>query len=159
MASDLGIRAGFGFPVLVGAEVVGVLEFFSPRATEPDERLLDVMADIGTQLGRVVERKRAEEALRESESRFRSVAQSAIDAIISADSDGDIISWNQGAQTIFGYTETEALGKPLTMLMPERYVEAHRIGWSQHWLRWLGHRSNGSIQALRFYQSRWSLPE
>ena len=128
MANDLGIRAGFAFPVLVGAQVVGVLEFFSPGASEPDERLLEVMADIGTQLGRVVERKRAEEALRESESRFRSVAQSAVDAIISAGSDGKIISWNHGAQLIFGYTEREAIGKPLTMLMPARYVEAHRKG-------------------------------
>src|SRR5574337_359380 len=68
------------------------------------------------------------ETLRESEIRFRSVVQSAIDAIILADSDGNIISWNKGAQTIFGYEEEEVLGKPLTILMPERYREAHLRG-------------------------------
>ena len=76
----------------------------------------------------LTERKRAEEALRESEIRFRSVAQSAIDAIISADSDDNIISWNKGAQTIFGFTEEEVLGKSLTIIIPERYRDAHKKG-------------------------------
>ncbi|MEE9234305.1 MAG: response regulator, partial [Candidatus Acidoferrales bacterium] len=51
----------FGFPVLVGKEVVAVLEFFSREALEPDKALLEVMAHVGTQLGRVIERKRQEE--------------------------------------------------------------------------------------------------
>ncbi len=76
----------------------------------------------------ITERKRAEEALLESEKRFRSVAQSATDAIISADSADNIISWNKGAQTIFGYPEEEALGKSITILMPERYRDAHLKG-------------------------------
>lgn len=68
------------------------------------------------------------ETLRELELRFHSVVQSAIDAIILADSDGNIISWNKGAQIIFGYEEEEVIGKPLTILMPERYREAHLRG-------------------------------
>jgi len=58
-----GIKAGFAFPVLVGAEVVAVLEFFSTEAAEPDQALLDVMGHVGTQLGRVVERTRSAEQL------------------------------------------------------------------------------------------------
>ena len=76
----------------------------------------------------ITERKRAEEVLRESEIRFRSVTQSAADAIISADSADNIISWNKGAQIVFGYTEEEAVGKPLIILIPERYREAHQRG-------------------------------
>ena len=49
------------------------------------------------------------QALKESETRFRSVAQSAHDAIVTADVTGTIVSWNRGAETIFGYTEAEAL--------------------------------------------------
>jgi two-component system NtrC family sensor kinase len=63
IASENGIRAGFAFPVLAGDEVVAVLEFFSTEAAEPDEALLDVMAHVGTQLGRVVERVRSAEQL------------------------------------------------------------------------------------------------
>src|SRR5262245_48723428 len=76
----------------------------------------------------IAERQRAEEALRESELRFRSVAQSASDGIIAADSSGNIIFWNKGAQAIFGYAEAEVLEKPLTLLMPLCYREAHQKG-------------------------------
>lgn len=58
-AGEAGIRSGFAFPVLVGNEVVAVLEFYSERNEEPDLRLLTLMSNIGTQLGRVVERERA----------------------------------------------------------------------------------------------------
>ena len=65
-AAVAGIKAGFAFPVLAGREVVAVLEFFAGEALEPDELLLKVMANIGAQLGRVVQRKRAENALRQA---------------------------------------------------------------------------------------------
>jgi diguanylate cyclase (GGDEF)-like protein len=58
-AAESGLKAAFAFPVLVSEEVVAVLEFFAPEATEPDEQLLGLMAHIGTQLGRVIERNRA----------------------------------------------------------------------------------------------------
>src|SRR3989475_4498457 len=73
----------------------------------------------------ITERKKAEEALRESEERFRSVTQSTHDAIIVADQQGHIQSWNRGAQLMFGYTETEVLNQPLTLLMPPHYHEPH----------------------------------
>jgi two-component system NtrC family sensor kinase len=57
------INAGFAFPVLAGAEIVAVLEFFSSSMAAPDEALLDVMAHVGTQLGRVVERARSADLL------------------------------------------------------------------------------------------------
>jgi PAS domain S-box-containing protein len=62
-ARQAGIRSGFAFPVLVGIEVVAALEFFTTSPSAPDEGLLDVMAHVGTQLGRVVERARAAENL------------------------------------------------------------------------------------------------
>ena len=66
LAKDIGVKAGFAFPVLVGTEVVAVLEFFSAEAVEPNEPLLDAMAQVGTQLGRVIERTRAEAALQQA---------------------------------------------------------------------------------------------
>ena len=60
---DLGIRAGFAFPVLVGTEVVAVLEFFSAEVAELDEPLAEVMTSIGRQIGRVGERSRAQQQL------------------------------------------------------------------------------------------------
>ncbi len=60
-----GLRAGSAFPVLCGQEVVAVLEFFSVDAREPNGALLDLMSQIGVQLGRAIERQRAEDALQE----------------------------------------------------------------------------------------------
>jgi two-component system NtrC family sensor kinase len=56
---ETGIKSGFAIPVLMGAEVVGVLEFFSTEVIERDAQLLEVMAHVGTQLGHVVERAQA----------------------------------------------------------------------------------------------------
>ncbi len=77
------------------------------------------------------EREAKEKILQQSEARFRSVTESATDAIISADVNGKILSWNYGAQRIFGYTANEILGKPLGLLMPERYRAAHDSGMAR----------------------------
>lgn len=75
-----------------------------------------------------VKAERVENALCESEERFRSVVESATDAIVLADGSGNIISWNRAAQRLFAYTEEEVIGEPLTVLMPARYREAHKRG-------------------------------
>jgi PAS domain S-box-containing protein len=67
-------------------------------------------------------------ALKESEAKFRSVMESAIDAIISADAQGRIRSWNSAATALFGHTEAEVIGRPLEVVIPERFREQHRAG-------------------------------
>ncbi|MFQ5776259.1 MAG: PAS domain S-box protein, partial [Kiloniellaceae bacterium] len=63
LADRVGVRAAFAFPLTIGPLVVGVLEFFSDRPCEPDQMTLDVMTHVGTQLGRVIERARAQRRL------------------------------------------------------------------------------------------------
>jgi PAS domain S-box-containing protein len=67
-------------------------------------------------------------ALRESEAKFRSVMESAIDAIISGDAEGRIRSWNSAATELFQFTETEVIGQPIELIIPERYRESHEQG-------------------------------
>ena len=67
-------------------------------------------------------------ALRESEAKFRSVMESAIDAIISGDAEGRIRSWNTAATVLFGYTEEEVIGRPIEVIIPERYHKSHQEG-------------------------------
>ncbi len=73
-------------------------------------------------------RKQAEDKLVKSERHFRAVAQSANDAIITGAVAGNIAGWNAGAERLFGYTEAEIIGQPLTMLMPERFRNLHSEG-------------------------------
>jgi PAS domain S-box-containing protein len=126
---DLPIRAALAFPVLAGTDVVAVLEFFAPRATQPDERLLKAMAHIGAQLGRVIERQRAEQALRASEERARLVIDTAYDAFVAIDAHGLITDWNSQAERTFGWSRQEALGQQLReMILPPAYREPQERG-------------------------------
>jgi PAS domain S-box-containing protein len=71
VAAQAGLHGAFGFPIRVGGEVEGVIEFFSQQIQESDEDLLKMMADIGLKIGQFCERKRAEEALRHTEAQLR----------------------------------------------------------------------------------------
>lgn len=67
--------------------------------------------------------------LQASEERFRSVTHSIRDAIIAADQEQTIVFWNHGAELLFGYSAREAVGKKVTMLIPERFTYAHQQGY------------------------------
>ncbi|MBT4463249.1 MAG: PAS domain-containing sensor histidine kinase [Rhodospirillaceae bacterium] len=84
--------------------------------------------------------------LGESEARFRAVAQSAQDAIISADSNGHIIHWNMGARYMFGYEDSEIIGQPLTNLIPKQYRDAHSHGFDRIMSGGKGRMGNASIE-------------
>jgi len=99
--------------------------------------LLSAQADLEEQLLYVVgkditERRRMEDELRDAARRFETVAESANDAIVSAEEDGRIAFWNDRARTMFGYEPEDILGKELATLMPERFRDAHRNGFARY---------------------------
>lgn len=73
----------------------------------------------------ITERKQAEDALRVSEARFRAVAETATDAIITVDQHGAIAHWNSAAEKMFGYAANEVLGQPVALIMPAHYRRQH----------------------------------
>ena len=77
----------------------------------------------------ITERKRAEEALRASEEHFRQIVNTAHDAFVAMDAAGVVTAWNPNAEKTFGWTEKEAVGQSLAvMIIPTRYREAHFRG-------------------------------
>jgi PAS domain S-box-containing protein len=75
--------------------------------------------------------ERMERAFNDSEHRLQSVMESATDAIILADEDALITSWNRSAEQLFGYTEIEILRQSLTLLFPSRYQDLFKAGIEQ----------------------------
>ncbi len=108
LADDLGVKAGFAFPILIGREVTAVLEFFAQDTVEPNTSLLETVVHLGMTLGRVVERKRAEAAVRESEQRFELVVQGSHDGFWDwHDVEGDEEWWSPRFYELLGYQEGE----------------------------------------------------
>ena len=70
----------------------------------------------------------AQDSLADLEGKLTSIVLLTPDALILANDQGNIVFWNSSAVTMFGYSEKEALGQPLTVLMPERYRESHVQG-------------------------------
>jgi diguanylate cyclase (GGDEF)-like protein/PAS domain S-box-containing protein len=124
-AKEAAIHAGVAVPVLVNGGVGAVLEFFSPDELSPDPELLAVLDYVGFAWSRVLEFEHLATELTHSEERFHALVESAVDAVIVADEDGCIVSWNPAATRVFGYSPDEMLGEPLTVLMPERYRPRH----------------------------------
>jgi PAS domain S-box-containing protein len=66
IAARVGLHAAVGFPVVLGEEILGVMEFFCTEVRPPDDELLKMMSTIGSQIGQFAVRKRAEAALKEA---------------------------------------------------------------------------------------------
>ena len=73
----------------------------------------------------ITESKRVQAALRASEERYRSIIDSAVDAIMVIDSRGQVEAFNAAAQQLFGFSEQELLGHNVNILMPQPYHDEH----------------------------------
>ena len=92
------------------------------RYSEADKEALSY---VSAQVAQAIERKRAEDALRESEARFRQSIEAFSDGFVLIDEQGAVIEWNAALERINGITRAEALGKPLwdvqfRVYLPER---------------------------------------
>jgi PAS domain S-box-containing protein len=132
MAGRLGLRSAFGFPILLGEETRGVMEFFTGERRAPDEELLAMTAAIGRQIGEFLERTEVRQRLAEREESYRVLTETASDGIVTMDGAGDILFSNAPAAEMFGYAREELIGANLTMLMPERMRDIHAAGISRH---------------------------
>lgn len=97
----------------------------SPLETEAGVVVTSIIRDI-------TERKQAERVRAELQARFEAVAETANDAVVSANDRGEIVYLNPAAERIFGYPANEAIGQSLALLMPERFHAPHREGLARY---------------------------
>jgi two-component system cell cycle sensor histidine kinase/response regulator CckA len=105
-ASTLGLHAGLVVPVIAGGEVTAVIELFKDTEGE-DEGFLKLLSTLATHLASIIERKRAEDALRASEARFARLWESGIVGIATADLAGTTYDANDEFLRMLGYTRDE----------------------------------------------------
>jgi PAS domain S-box-containing protein len=122
-----GLSSYFAFLVSAGDSPAAVLEFFNDSPMTSEDPFVKTSKFAAQQLAHVFKRERDAAELRTSEIRLRSIVQSASDAIILADAEGRILSWNKGAERIFGYAEPEVAGFSMEYLMPQGYRDWHRV--------------------------------
>jgi PAS domain S-box-containing protein len=128
LAAAARMRSAFAFPIGVGEQTVGVMEFFSIEQREPQQALLPIMTVIGAQIGDYMERRRTHQALRESEQRHRVITEAAQDAIFTIDERSTILFCNQAVERVFGWKPEELVGQSLSAIMPERFRAGHQRG-------------------------------
>jgi ammonium transporter len=104
---ELGLRAGLAVPIMAGTNAVGVLEFFSDEPIAADAELLELLLSVGTQLGRVVERQRSEEA------RLRALVDNMPAKVYLRDVRGRFILVNRQYEEFWGLRDDEIQGKTL----------------------------------------------
>jgi c-di-GMP-specific phosphodiesterase len=105
-AARAGLGAGFGFPITSSAGIEGVMEFFSREPEECDDELLDLIAHVGVQLGHLIDRSRADEALRTSEARLAEAERIGRAGSWSWAVGDDSVTWSDELYRIYGVAPT-----------------------------------------------------
>ena len=145
----LEVRSFIAFPLRRDEITFATLSLSTVREQRdwnPD--LVQALRTIADTFGNALERKYAEEAVRESRNRLNNIIESAMDAIIVVDSQQRIVVFNSAAEKLFGYPVEEAIGQPLERLIPHRFRARNHVLFSRFAKAGVTNRAIGPLHGL-----------
>lgn len=101
------LYTGLASPILVGDQVVAIMEFYSEQVREKDSRIIELIGRIGVQLGRVIERETSQEKLRKSEERFTLAMSVTNDGLFDWDLVSNHVFYSPRWKSMLGYKDHE----------------------------------------------------
>lgn len=126
-AKAAGLRSGLGIPVMVGNDLIAVIEFFVREQRKEDDHLTGIVFSAAAQLGSVIQRKRAELALRQSENQLRAIIDAEPECVKVVAADGTLLQMNSaGLAMIEASRPEQVIGKPIFNLLKPEYRESFR---------------------------------
>jgi len=146
IAVEAGMHGAFVFPVNSEGKVIGVLAFNSREIREPDEHLMQAIHVIGAQIGQFVQRKQAEEVLRESEERFRDLTELSSDWYWEQDENFRFTMVSDNLHRRLGPLTQSIIGKARWELSTLNMTEA---AWTAHRALLEAHRPFRDLQWYR----------
>jgi diguanylate cyclase (GGDEF)-like protein/PAS domain S-box-containing protein len=159
-----GLKPACAFPTLNGHQVTGVMVFYAAEPKAVDRGALRILADLGSQIGQFIERRRAEETLRRSGERMRAVLDNVVDGIITVDEQCLVRTINPAAQRLFDFPAEDLAGTDVLTLIDDPHRAELRlrlqaylgdgepIGFAFH--ETVGRRRDGSTFPLEFVATR-----
>lgn len=123
---EVGFKAGVGIPVIDNNQVLAVLVFFMFESCEEDKRLIEIVSTVATQLGSLLQRKRAEEAQHESKNRLFAVLDNSTAIIYVKDAQGRYLLINRCFTKLFGFELEELKCKTDYDIFPHNLADTYR---------------------------------
>ncbi len=156
LAGASGLSHGFGFPVIDASGTIGVVVLFARSDHSPDEALIQVLMTMGRQIGLFNDRRNAEFTLRESESRFRTLADNAPVKIWISEHDGSLSWFNKGWVDFTGQSLETLLGDGWSEFIHPADLEPLLIGYKADMAERRSHHSEFRLRRFDG-QYRWQM--
>ncbi|MGN6379742.1 MAG: SpoIIE family protein phosphatase [Gaiellales bacterium] len=130
-AQAAGLRGAVGIPLTAHGSAAGVVELLAPNVVEANPAVSRMLEELGSQVGRLLERVHADETIAESEARKAAVLDAALDAIVTADAEGRILEANRTVAGLLGWEPQDLIGARIVdTLVPPELRDDHTIGFA-----------------------------
>ena len=157
---DAGVRSVQSIPLPSrSGQLMGIISTYSNQPRPPELRQVQVLDLLARQAADFIERCRTDETLRQNEERMRIILDTALDAVITIDGQGRIVSWNPQAEKTFGWSPAEAVGKKLTdTIIPPHFREPHDRGLRRYFETGFGPLLNKRLEMTALHRDGREFP-